>query len=208
MAGMRPFVLREENASAYCNALAAADCPSSQIAIDKLSAVPLWKVIVGPAPTNCKPDSQESGFLFHPTRRFHPNIFIPPRRAPRCRIHIFERGSAGIWGAFVGCLRNGQSRSILVTLEQGFNTRETTQWLGRPRPSSRSASASRSTATCRPSSDPSRLNGAPYRHRARLGGGWWISPMELSLPDMSAGMVGRRACAAPYAGQPRRQRRR
>ena len=47
MAGMRPFVLCEEFASAYYPLLAAADCPSSQIAIDKLSAVPLWKVIVG-----------------------------------------------------------------------------------------------------------------------------------------------------------------
>ena len=62
MAGMRPFVLREENASAYCNALAAADCPSSQIAIDKLSAVPLWKVIVGPRADKLQPDPQGSGF--------------------------------------------------------------------------------------------------------------------------------------------------
>src|SRR5262249_5267828 len=96
MAGMRPFVLGEENASAYCNALAAADCPSSQIAIDKLSAVPLWKVIVGPAPTNCKPDSQESGFLFHPTRRFHPTTssqhFHPtPTRAAMSHSHFRER---------------------------------------------------------------------------------------------------------------------
>ena len=33
MAGMRPFVLYEENASAYCLLLMAAGCPSSQIAI-------------------------------------------------------------------------------------------------------------------------------------------------------------------------------
>jgi len=64
MAGMRPFVLSEKFGAAYCTSLAAAGCPSSQIAIDKLSAVPLWKVIVGPAPTNCKPDPQGSGFLF------------------------------------------------------------------------------------------------------------------------------------------------
>jgi len=48
MAGMRPFVLCEKIASAYYDSLAAAGCPSSQIAIVKLSAVPLWKVIVGP----------------------------------------------------------------------------------------------------------------------------------------------------------------
>ena len=48
MAGMRPFVLCAKLASAYYDSLAAAGCPSSQIAIVKLSAVPLWKVIVGP----------------------------------------------------------------------------------------------------------------------------------------------------------------
>ena len=66
MAGMRPFVLYVKIASAYYDSLAAAGCPSSQIAIVKLSAVPLWKVIVGPAPTNCKPDPQGSGFLSAP----------------------------------------------------------------------------------------------------------------------------------------------
>jgi hypothetical protein len=64
MAGMRPFVLREKIASAYCDALAAADCPSSQIAIDKLSAVPLWKVIVGPAPTNLQTGPARVRFSF------------------------------------------------------------------------------------------------------------------------------------------------
>lgn len=63
MAGMRPFVLSGEFGAAYWESLAAAGCPSSQIAIDKSSAVPLWKVIVGPAPTNCKPGPQGSGFL-------------------------------------------------------------------------------------------------------------------------------------------------
>jgi hypothetical protein len=61
---MRPFVLREKIASAYCDALAAADCPSSQIAIDKLSAVPLWKVIVGPAPTNLQTGPARVRFSF------------------------------------------------------------------------------------------------------------------------------------------------
>src|ERR1700694_5499858 len=45
---MRAFVLCEKIASAYYDSLAAAGCASSQIAIVKLSAVPLWKVIVGP----------------------------------------------------------------------------------------------------------------------------------------------------------------
>ena len=69
MAGMRPFVLSEKFRAAYCLLLAAAGCPSSQIAIDKLSAVPLWKVIVGPAPTNCKPGPQGSGFLLRAVAR-------------------------------------------------------------------------------------------------------------------------------------------
>ena len=42
-------------------------CPSSQIASRLLSAVPLWKVIVGPA-DELKPDSQEFGFLLRRSR--------------------------------------------------------------------------------------------------------------------------------------------
>jgi coenzyme PQQ precursor peptide PqqA len=49
---MRPFALSGEIASVECESLAATGCPSSQIATDKPTAVPLWKVIVGPAPTN------------------------------------------------------------------------------------------------------------------------------------------------------------
>ena len=48
MAGMRPFVLSKETASVHYDSLAATGCPSSQIAIAKPTAVPLWKVIVGP----------------------------------------------------------------------------------------------------------------------------------------------------------------
>jgi hypothetical protein len=49
MAGMRPIVLFDSRSAAYCDCLLSAiGCPSSQIAIDKLAAVPLWKVIVGP----------------------------------------------------------------------------------------------------------------------------------------------------------------
>jgi hypothetical protein len=64
MAGMRPFVLCAKIDSAYYDSLAAAGCPSSQIAIVKLSAVPLWKVIVGPRADELQPDPQGSGFLF------------------------------------------------------------------------------------------------------------------------------------------------
>src|SRR5262249_9778062 len=71
------------------------------------------------------------------------------------------------------------------------------QWRGLPRPSLRSASASKSTGTCRPNSDPgpfaSVLNGSTHRPRARLGGGRGLSSMELSLPDLPFGM--RRRCA-------------
>src|SRR5262249_61695922 len=52
------------------------------------------------------------------------------------------------------------------------------------------------------------LNGATHRPRAWLGGGWRLSSMELSLPDMPFGMGGRRACAAAHPGEPCRQRRR
>jgi hypothetical protein len=83
---MRPFVLCAKVASAYYDSLAAAGCPSSQIAIVKLSAVPLWKVIVGPRADELQTgparvrfsfspagegleflfrDPQGSGFLFH-----------------------------------------------------------------------------------------------------------------------------------------------
>ena len=79
------------------------------------------------------------------------------------------------------------------------------QWRGLPRPSLRSASASRSTGTCRPNSDPgafaSVLNGATHRPRARLGGGRRLSSMEMSLRDMPFGMGGRRARAAAHPGE-------
>jgi hypothetical protein len=65
MAGMRPFVLCEESASAYYQSLAAADCPSSQIAIDKLSAVPLWKVIVGSRRLTANRARKGPVFFFH-----------------------------------------------------------------------------------------------------------------------------------------------
>jgi coenzyme PQQ precursor peptide PqqA len=44
-------------------------CPSSQIAIVAPSAVPLWKVIVGPRADELQPDPQGSGFsLASPAR--------------------------------------------------------------------------------------------------------------------------------------------
>ena len=69
MAGMRPFVLCEESASAYYDPLAAADCPSSQIAIDKLSAVPLWKVIVGSRRLTANRARKGPVFFFHSAGR-------------------------------------------------------------------------------------------------------------------------------------------
>jgi hypothetical protein len=42
--------------------LLAIGCPSSQIAIDKPAAVPLWKVIVGSRADELGPDPQGSGF--------------------------------------------------------------------------------------------------------------------------------------------------
>lgn len=74
-------------------------------------------------------------------------------------------------------------------------------WRGQPRSSLKSASDSRLTATCRPSSDPPNvattpLNGASHRYRARFGGRGCISAMELPLPGLRAG-VGRRQARAP-----------
>ena len=81
-----------------------------------------------------------------------------------------------------------------LSCRRSINAKEDDQWPGQLRPSSRSASASRSTATCRLSSDldpfASGLNGAPHRHRARFGGRGWFSSMELSLPDMPIGVGG------------------
>jgi len=62
MAGMQPFALCGKIAAAYCASLAAGGCPSSQIAIVAPSAVPLWKVIVGPRADKLQPDPQGSGF--------------------------------------------------------------------------------------------------------------------------------------------------
>jgi coenzyme PQQ precursor peptide PqqA len=66
MAGMQPFALCGKIAAAYCAPLAADGCPSSQIAIVTPSAVPLWKVIVGPRADELQPDSQGSGFSLGP----------------------------------------------------------------------------------------------------------------------------------------------
>jgi hypothetical protein len=54
MAGMRPFVLSEENRPPYSPALSAGRLPIlPDTQSFKPTAVPLWKVIVGPAPTDC-----------------------------------------------------------------------------------------------------------------------------------------------------------
>src|ERR1700689_405356 len=69
-------------------------------------------------------------------------------------------------------------------------------WRGQLRPSSKSASASRSTAICRPSSDPqlvseNPLNGAPCRHRPRCRGGRRLSAMELPVRRLPPRLGGR-----------------
>jgi hypothetical protein len=63
MADMRLAVLSGSLGCAYClSSLPAADCPSSQIAIELPVAVPLWKVNVGPRADKLQPDPQGSGF--------------------------------------------------------------------------------------------------------------------------------------------------
>jgi hypothetical protein len=85
MAGMRPFVLSAETASVEYRSLAATGCPSSQIATDKPTAVPLWKVIVGPAPTNYDRTRKGPVFLSR--------IGAPDRRA---RVGVCPRGIADV----------------------------------------------------------------------------------------------------------------
>jgi len=96
MAGMRPFALSGEIASVEYESLAATGCPSSQIATDKPTAVPLWKVIVGPAPTNYYRTRKGPVFLWRDRRRDGPArargrlpaAVSPP---PRCDDHAFAR---------------------------------------------------------------------------------------------------------------------
>src|SRR6266480_207096 len=121
MAGMQPFALCGKIAAAYCALLAAGGCPSSQIAIVAPSAVPLWKVIVGPRADELQPDPQGSGFS------------LGPPTAHACA------AAGSVLLCYTGKREEGD------------------QWPGQPRPSLRSASAWRSTAICRPSSEPAHL---------------------------------------------------
>ena len=93
MAGMRPFALSGEIASVECESLAATGCPSSQIATDKPTAVPLWKVIVGPAPTNYDRTRKGPVFLWRDRRRDDPALACGrlPARRHRCDDHAFAR---------------------------------------------------------------------------------------------------------------------
>src|SRR5262245_3090177 len=91
MAGMQAFALCERIAAAYCRSLAAGGCTSSQIAIVAPSAVPLWKVIVGP-----RADKLTTG----PARvRFFLGVFVR------------QKGAAPL--ACRECLRASPSRSTL-----------------------------------------------------------------------------------------------
>jgi hypothetical protein len=141
----------------------------------------------------------------------------PPRRrtANRTRkgpVFFSALRSGGVYAPFRLLAEVLARRPLPLPLLLFRNAREDDQWRGPPRPSLRSASASRSTGICRPNSDPgplaSVLNGATHRPRARLGGGRRLSSMELSLPDMPFGMGGRRARAAAHPGESRRHRRR
>ena len=88
------------------------------------------------------------------------------------------------------------------------NSREGAQWPGQPRPSLRSASASRSTGISRLSSDSDPFGSDTHRPRPRFGGGGRFSAMELPLPDMPLGMGGRCARAAADPGKSCGHRRR
>jgi hypothetical protein len=85
-------------------------------------------------------------------------------------------------------------------------------WPGPLRPSSKSASASRSTAICRPSSDPQLsstaipVNGAPDRHRTRCCGRRRFSAMELSVSGLPSRLDRRPTRKAAHPSKPRRHR--
>jgi hypothetical protein len=65
MAGMRHLVLFDSNDWAYWpSSLLAFGCPSSQIAIEKLAVVPLWKVMAGPASANYNRTRKGPVFFF------------------------------------------------------------------------------------------------------------------------------------------------
>src|SRR5262245_48663096 len=65
MADMRTFVFAIRATLVILHSsLLATGCPSSQIAIVTLAAVPLWKVMVGPAPTNSNRTRKGPVFLF------------------------------------------------------------------------------------------------------------------------------------------------
>src|SRR5262249_43531607 len=120
-------------------------------------------------------------------RAFRPLSLLmpPPRRSAErivhCAAHRPERDYPSLH--VVAALRGRLARRPAPIYLVFRNSRETTKWPGQLRPSLRSASASRSTGTCRPNSDPgpfaSVLNGSTHRPRARLGGGRRLSSMEL-----------------------------
>ena len=192
MAGMRPSVLYEKIASAYCQRTGGSRLPilpdcNRQI----VSCSPLEGDCRPRADELCKPDPRGSGFL---CADVSPDL--------RRRSDLRRRG---FFCAVADC---GLARAPKPFTLCGFKqTREERPWPGPLPPSSRSASASRSTATCRPSSDPRRIRVGPEwgasppscsaRRRGRL------SAMELSLPDMPVGVGGRRARAAAHPGEPR-----
>src|SRR5262245_38310453 len=111
MAGMRPFVLSQEFASAYCDSLASDGCPSSQIAIVKPSAVPLWKVIVGPRADKLKPDPQGSGFLFADRAT---------GTRPKGRRGVAQPRRSGLWPHSKRRLRHSRLPRILVASNENI----------------------------------------------------------------------------------------
>ena len=143
------------------------------------SAVPLWKVIVGPAPTNSANRTREGPVFFLcrcplRTRRSGP---LTPRFLLRCcRLWSCARAQADL--TYAG---SNKPREEHHGLDHSHPRRN----LHRPRdqrlPPGRVLILRRICVV---------LNGAPLRHRAWLGGGGRFSTMELSLPDMPFGVGG------------------
>src|SRR5207302_1231066 len=50
------------------------------------------------------------------------------------------------------------------------------------------------------------LDGTSHRNRAWLGGGWWLSAVELPVPGVPAGLGRRSTGPAAHTSQPRRLR--
>ena len=191
-----PLYCLRKLASVHCDSLAATGCPSSQIAIAKPTAVPLWKVIVGPRADELYRTRKGPVFLLRGLA-----IGCARARAASPRVHnsvIGRRDAPAFSRCPRGCLRGEESRFTLWVLSHPSALRPAAQSRERSngldhtdprrnlhRPRDQRLPAGRVLI---PTLSRLVLDGTPHRHRARLGGGWGLSAMELPVPGVPPGM--------------------